>query len=164
MATNATSIARRRRLKRFPFFEAESIHSRRWASVRGKIVRAAHAPERFTLDTAANLAISVIHDEIRTLLDAPAGGDAAPSLGDIEHTLTAGYARALALEAERWRLERQIAEVAAKLGDESSEFQHSELATLGQRLSLANGDLKSLRGLLSSLRSRAAEVRAGVSA
>jgi hypothetical protein len=107
----------------------------------------------------------MIHDEIRTLLDAPAGGDAAPSLGDIEHMLTAGYARALALEAERWRLERQIAEVAAKLGDESGELQHSELATLGQRLSLANGDLESLRGLLSSLRSRAAEVRsAGVSA
>jgi hypothetical protein len=101
----------------------------------------------------------VIHDEIRTLLDAPADGDSAPSLGDIEHTLTAGYARALALEAERWRLERQIAEVAAKLGDESSELQHSELAKLGQQLSLANGDLKSLRGLLSSLRSRAAEVR-----
>jgi hypothetical protein len=106
----------------------------------------------------------MIHDEIRTLLDAPAGGDAAPSLGDIEHTLTAGYARALALEAERWRLERRIAEVAAKLGDHSSEVQHNELAMLGQRLSLANGDLTRLRGLLTSLRSRAAEVRsAGVS-
>jgi ABC-type phosphate transport system auxiliary subunit len=101
----------------------------------------------------------MIHDEITTLLDAPAGGDEAPSLGDIEHTLTAGYARALALEAERWRLERRISEVAAKLGDDSSDGKHSELAQLGRELTAANGDLTQLRGLLSSLRSRADEVR-----
>jgi hypothetical protein len=104
----------------------------------------------------------MIQDEIRTLLDAPAGGNAAPTLGDIEHTLTAGYARALALEAERWRLERQLAEVAAKLGDASNEPQHSELAKLGQQLSAADRDLARLRGLLSSLRSRADEVRSAV--
>ena len=46
----------------------------------------------------------MIQEEIRTLLDAPPTGDDAPSLDAIEHTLTAGYARALALEAERWRL------------------------------------------------------------
>lgn len=101
----------------------------------------------------------MIHDEIRTLLDAPAAGDEAPSLGDIEHTLTAGYARALALEAEQWRLERRISEVAAKLGEQTTEPQHSELATLGQQLSEANGDLSYLRDLLASLRSRANAVR-----
>ena len=102
----------------------------------------------------------MIQEEIRTLLEAPPAGDNAPSLDAIEHTLTAGYARALALEAERWRLERRIAEVASKLGDQSGALQQSELATLGQRLSAADGDLSRLRGLLSSLRSRADEVRA----
>jgi hypothetical protein len=101
----------------------------------------------------------MIHDEIRNLLDAPPTGDDAPSLDAIEHTLTSGYATALALEAERMRLERKIAAVAAKLGQESS-AEHSELTSLGQRLSVADGDITCLRGLLSSLRSRADEVRA----
>jgi hypothetical protein len=102
----------------------------------------------------------MIHEQIRTILDAPPSGDDAPSLDAIEHTLTAGYARALALEAEHWRLERKIAEVAARVGEGSTE--QSELARLGQRLSAAHGDLTRLRGLLSSLRTRAAEVRTAV--
>jgi hypothetical protein len=36
----------------------------------------------------------------------------APTLARMEDTLTEGYAKALALEAERWRLERRIGEVA----------------------------------------------------
>ncbi len=102
----------------------------------------------------------MIHDEIRTLLDAPPIGDDAPSLDDLEHTLTSGYASALALEAERLRLERRIASVAAALKEESGDLSHSELAKLGERLSAADGDLTRLRGLLSSLRSRADEARA----
>jgi hypothetical protein len=105
----------------------------------------------------------MIQEEIRTLLEYPPTGDDAPSLDDIEHTLTSGYASALALEAERMRLERRIAAVAAKLGEEASELRHSELARLGRRLSAADGDLARLRGLLSSLRSRADEVRTAVS-
>src|SRR5256885_14044168 len=102
----------------------------------------------------------MILDEIRSLLDAPAAGDEAPTIDTIEHTLTAGYARALALEAERWRLERRIAEVASKLA-EAGESRHSELANLGQRLSTAGGDLARLRELLASLRLRADEIRSG---
>jgi ABC-type phosphate transport system auxiliary subunit len=101
----------------------------------------------------------MIHDEIRSLLDAPPKGEDAPTIDAIEHTLTAGYARALALEAERWRLERKISQVAAKLGGKSQDLEHSELAQLGQRLSAADGDLNNLRGLLSSLRTRADDVR-----
>jgi hypothetical protein len=100
----------------------------------------------------------MIYEEIRTLLDAPRVGDDAPSIDAVEHTLTAGYAKALALEAERWRLERRIAEVASKLV-EANEPQHSELANLGRRLSTADGDLTLLRELLSSLRVRADEIR-----
>lgn len=101
----------------------------------------------------------MIQDEIRSLLEAPPEGEDAPTIDAIEHTLTAGYARALALEAERWRLERRIAEVAAKLGGQSRDAEHSELTQLGQRLSAADGDLNGLRALLSSLRTRADEVR-----
>jgi hypothetical protein len=104
----------------------------------------------------------MIHDEIRSLLDSPPQGEDAPTIDAIEDTLTAGYARALALEAERWRLERRIAEVAAELGSNSHQVDHSELAQLGERLSAADGDLSNLRGLLSSLRSRADDVRSTV--
>src|SRR5947199_6775860 len=101
---------------------------------------------------------AMIYEEIRTLLDAPRVGDDAPSIDAVEHTLTAGYAKALALEAERWRLERRIAEVASKLA-EAKDQEHSELANLGRRLSTADGDLAHLRELLASLRLRAQQIR-----
>ena len=101
-------------------------------------------------------------DEIRSLIDAPFGGERAPFLARIEHTLTDGYARALALEAERLRLERRIGEVAARLGDEDAddELGRKELSVLVRRLSSADGDLARLRSLLASLRERANAVRA----
>jgi hypothetical protein len=101
----------------------------------------------------------VIHDDIRSLLQTPPTAEDAPSLHAIEDLLTAGYARALALEAERWRLERRIAELAAALGRGSEETRTSELRDLGRHLSAADGNLSQLRGLLSSLRTRADEVR-----
>jgi ABC-type phosphate transport system auxiliary subunit len=102
----------------------------------------------------------MIYDEIRSMLAAPPSGADAPSLDEIEETLTAGYANALALEAERLRLERRIAAVAAELNTESEEPSTAELATLAQRLTVADGDLAQLRALLSSLRVRANAVRA----
>ena len=104
----------------------------------------------------------MIHDEIRDLLDAPNTGTKAPTLHDIEHTLTSGYARALALEAERIRIERQLADVAARLADEATDEDASELASLAQRLSVADDDLSHLRTLLASLRLRADAARAAV--
>jgi hypothetical protein len=101
----------------------------------------------------------MIETEIRTLLAAPADGAEAPELARIEDALTAGYAQALALEAERWRIERRIAEVAAELTDENAD-ETSELKKLGRSLKQANGDLTSLRALLFSLRERASKVRA----
>ena|SRR5436190_7821565 len=101
----------------------------------------------------------MIHDEIRHLLDSPAAGAGAPTLAAIEHTLTAGYAEALALEAERWRLERRVAEVASQLDGTDGE-QTDELVGLGRRLSVADRELRGLRTLLDSLSDRAAAVRA----
>jgi hypothetical protein len=102
----------------------------------------------------------MIYDEIRSMLAAPPSGADAPSLHEIEETLTAGYANALALEGERLRLERRIAAVAAGLNTESEPPATTELATLAQQLTVADGDLAQLRALLSSLRVRANAVRA----
>jgi ABC-type phosphate transport system auxiliary subunit len=108
----------------------------------------------------ASSPLAVIHDDIRNLLEAPPTGVDAPSLDRVEHTLTSGYARALALEAERLRIERKLALVAARLGDDATDEDASELAELGQRLSVADDDLSRLRLLLASLRTRASEIRA----
>ena len=102
----------------------------------------------------------MIYDQIRSMLAAPPSGADAPSLDEIEETLTAGYANALALEAERLRLERRIAAAAAALNTEAQEPSTAELATLAQQLTVADGDLAQLRALLSSLRLRANAVRA----
>jgi hypothetical protein len=100
-----------------------------------------------------------LFEEITQLLASPAEGEDAPALARLEDTLTAGYARALALEAERWRIERRIGEVAAALRNESSELRTDEIATLAARLSDADGELSRLRGLLASLRVRASDLR-----
>lgn len=101
----------------------------------------------------------MILDEIRTLLDSAPDGEDAPTLDAIEHTLTAGYARALALEAERWRLERRLGEVAASLADPANRARTDELTALSRRLTSANESITSLRALLTSLRDRRSEVR-----
>jgi hypothetical protein len=79
----------------------------------------------------------------------------APTLARMEDILTEGYAKALALEAERWRLERRIGEVAREGRTDVSE----ELRSLGTRLTHADGELASLRSLLGSLHERARAVR-----
>jgi uncharacterized protein YidB (DUF937 family) len=101
----------------------------------------------------------MIHNEIRHLLAAPTSGPGAPTLAAIEHTLTAGYAEALALEAERWRIERRVGEVAALLGGGDA-GRADELAGLGRKLAGMDRELGGLRSLLDSLRDRAAAVRA----
>ncbi len=89
-------------------------------------------------------------EQIEELLSAEA-----PPLARIEETLTEGYARALALEAERWRLERRIGEVAREGRDDIGD----EIRSLGSRLSNADGKLTELRTLLGSLHERARVVR-----
>ena len=59
--------------------------------------------------------LSLLIDRLRFLVDHP--GD---ELGAIEHTLTDGYASALALEAERRRAEAQVRELAR--GSRSSDL------------------------------------------
>ena len=78
-----------------------------------------------------------------------------PPLARMEDTLTEGYAQALALEAERWRLERRIGEVVREGGSDAGD----ELRTLGSRLTDADGELTKLRTLLGTLHDRARRAR-----
>ena len=86
-------------------------------------------------------------------------GDVAPQplLAVIEHTLTDGYAVALALESESSRIQRRIADLAPRIesGDEALEMRQ-----LGDRLAEATEDLAGLRASLVALRRRAETVRA----
>jgi hypothetical protein len=91
-----------------------------------------------------------MQQEIEALLSAEA-----PTLARLEDTLTEGYARALAIEAERWRLERRIGEVAREGRSDVSE----ELRSLGTRLTRADGELVELRSLLGTLHERARVLR-----
>jgi hypothetical protein len=100
-----------------------------------------------------------VFDEIRKLLAAPRSGTDAPPLERVEHTLTTGYAHALALEAERWRIERRLSEVAAGLREERIEPGTIELVSLAKRLKDADGELSRLRTLLETLRTRASDLR-----
>jgi hypothetical protein len=98
--------------------------------------------------------------EIEELLNAPTSGVHAPSLARMEETLTEGYARALALEAERSRLERRLGEVAREgAGEDPSDFAE-QVRTLASRATHADGELRRLRSLLGSLRERTSTVRA----
>ncbi len=99
-----------------------------------------------------------IFAEIEAILD-----DGTPrALDEIEDTLTTGYAAALALEADRWRIERRITELAGQLGGGADFELHraEEMVGLAQRLSTADIDLIRLRDVLGSLRERADAARA----
>ncbi len=102
---------------------------------------------------------NILLEQIDDLLREPAAGAAAPSLARVEDTLTAGYARALALEAERWRLEREVGEVARRIGGGEGADHAKELAALVRKISRTDGRLFALRGTLANLKRRAAEIR-----
>src|SRR5207244_13485233 len=76
---------------------------------------------------------SSLRDEIGELLRMPENGAGAPSLDAIESTLTHGYAEALALEAERSRIERRLGEVARDAGEVSAHRAAAELVALCER-------------------------------
>lgn len=92
-----------------------------------------------------------LREDIAELLRMPEDGTGAPSLDTIETTLTDGYAEALALEAERWRIERRLGEVARDAGEVSAHSVAAELTELSERLETADGELARLRSLLHRL-------------
>jgi ABC-type phosphate transport system auxiliary subunit len=95
-----------------------------------------------------------LRDEIADLLRMPENGAGAPNLDTIETTLTDGYAEALALEAERLRIERRLGEVARDADEFSAHSVAAELSELSERLETADGELARLRSLLRNLQAR----------
>jgi hypothetical protein len=84
------------------------------------------------------------------------------TLLQIERTLTDGYARALALEGERLRIEREIEGVTSAINDGNSNRRAQELSLLARRRAKVDGDLNHLRSRLDLLRVRARHVRASL--
>jgi hypothetical protein len=74
----------------------------------------------------------------------------------MEHTLTDGYALALALEGERIRIEKEIGAAAAA----SDAADIAQLGSLAERLAATDRELQSLRADLAVLRERTEVVRA----
>jgi hypothetical protein len=93
----------------------------------------------------------VVRDRIAELLSLPENGAGAPSIDAVETTLTDGYAAALALEAERSRIERRLGEVARE-ADDAEDVR--EFALLSERLETADDELAGLRSLLRNLQAR----------
>jgi hypothetical protein len=95
-------------------------------------------------------------EQINALMSAPTR-----DLETIERTLTDGYAQALSLEAEKWRLEKRINEVAQGLERGDTAQKARELAVLANRVEGNVGDLVALRSVLADLRRHADAVRVG---
>lgn len=102
--------------------------------------------------------------ELMEQIDALISGRAG-DLETIERTLTDGYAHALSLEAETWRLERRINEVAQGLQRGDTATKARELVALAKQVDGNVGDLARLRARLTDLRRHldAARVGAAVS-
>jgi hypothetical protein len=94
--------------------------------------------------------------EIRTLLNS-----SARDLGQIEHTLTDGYAHALALDAERLRLEKRMTTVTQGIQRGDTAKKARELAEISARLDGNAGAAEKLRALLADLRRHADGLRVG---
>jgi 2C-methyl-D-erythritol 2,4-cyclodiphosphate synthase len=115
-------------------------------SVRNQIIEemAASPPDR-----------AAVLDDIRTLIVTQA-----PLLESVERTLADGYACALAIEAQRLRLQRQLEEAAGALGESSGTQVISVVAGLAQGVAQADVELAELRTALAGLADKARAMRA----
>jgi ABC-type phosphate transport system auxiliary subunit len=102
-------------------------------------------------------ALPALLEQIDELLAEPAEEPA--SLARLERTLTDGYAYALELESERWRLEQRMSELTGELDAGDQELKARELALLSDRLGRNANALSGLRGTLTRLRDRTSATR-----
>jgi hypothetical protein len=98
-------------------------------------------------------------EQISELLSLPETGAGAPTLARVEDTLTEGYAEALALEAERLRLERRLGSIAREANGGDASTVAESLVTISERITDADGELTRLRALLARLHDRARILR-----
>ncbi len=95
-------------------------------------------------------------ERICALLDDPTR-----DLDQIEGTLTDGYAKALSLEAEGWRLERRVSVLSQEIEQGDIVANARDLADVARRLERNGEDLAELRRLLAELRRFADDARVG---
>jgi ABC-type phosphate transport system auxiliary subunit len=103
--------------------------------------------------------IPALLEQIDELLAEPDSVGDSATLADLERTLTDGYAYALALESERWRLEQRLSELAGELDEGDQDRKSQELAQISRRLSSNGTALQGLRSTLMRLRNHATAVR-----
>jgi hypothetical protein len=104
-------------------------------------------------------AIPALLEQIDELLAEPHPEGEPASLDVLERTLTDGYAYALVLESERWRLEQRLSELAGELHEGDQDEKSQELAQISRRLSSNGTALQRLRSTLARLRTHATAVR-----
>jgi DNA-binding transcriptional MerR regulator len=104
-------------------------------------------------------AIPALLEQIDELLAEPDSEGEPASLDVLERTLTDGYAYALVLESERWRLEQRLSELAGELQEGDQDEKSQELAQISRRLSSNGTALQRLRTTLARLRTHATAVR-----
>ena len=104
--------------------------------------------------------MTALLESIEELLFAPAPDEdeVGEAVARIERTLTEGYAYALALEARRWRLHRDMNQAAVGLVPSDSE-RVQEVSALADEVASTDADLTRLRDLLDALRGRARDLR-----
>jgi hypothetical protein len=102
------------------------------------------------MDSMSNTLIS----RIEALLCTPSADDSADVRAHMEMTLTEGYARALALEADSLRIQRRIDAITTAMGEGRGEPQTKKLAKLARRLAVSEEELAGLRETLAALKER----------
>jgi ABC-type phosphate transport system auxiliary subunit len=113
-------------------------------------------PRHFRRILGSVVAAAHVVTEIRAMLEP---GRRAADLPLLERTLTDGYATVLTMEAERWRLERRMSEVAGTLDEGNVTDKTDELTELAKRLESSQAEIAALRRLLVSLRAHVDDVR-----
>jgi ABC-type phosphate transport system auxiliary subunit len=104
-------------------------------------------------------AIPALLEQIDELLAEPHSEGEPATLDRLERTLTDGYAYALVLESERWRLEQRLSELAGELDEGDQDVKSQELAQISRRLTSNGTALQGLRSTLTRLRNHATAVR-----
>ena len=94
-------------------------------------------------------------DDINELLDS-----SERDRDQMERTLTDGYAHALSLEAERWRVQKKLRALAATIERGDLARKSKEMAELAHRIEQKDGELTGLRELLTRLRNQYSETLA----
>ena len=95
-----------------------------------------------------------VPQKIQAILSAKSG-----DLDSIERTLTDGYAHALSLEAEKWRLERRLTEAVQGIDEGDTVANAREISSIAERIDGNQDELERLRGVLADLRRHADGLR-----